>query len=207
MPYTYLIGWSQYRKFYYGSSYRKGCDPSDLWTKYFTSSKSVARLRAIYGEPDIIQIRRTFETAEQARRWEVKVLRRMNAVKREDFLNLRNPGGTGDDFLRSRGRVVWNKGKTGVQINPYKGVTGRYTDEQRKIISIRTKESMAKMDKARYEKRDSCNGRRWMNKDGRHKRVRVEDVSSFVDQGWMEGRLIVRNDKGQIIKVKHDIQS
>ena len=36
-PYTYLIGWSNLNKFYYGVRYGKGCHPSDLWVKYFGS--------------------------------------------------------------------------------------------------------------------------------------------------------------------------
>jgi hypothetical protein len=40
-PYTYLIGWSHLNKWYYGRRTAKGCHPSELWVKYFTSSKSV----------------------------------------------------------------------------------------------------------------------------------------------------------------------
>ena len=86
-PYTYLIGWSTHRKFYYGVRYALGCHPGDLWTKYFTSSSEVTRVRTELGEPDIISVRRTFSTSDEARDWEHKVLRRMDVVLREDFLN------------------------------------------------------------------------------------------------------------------------
>ncbi|AKF13310.1 hypothetical protein PHIN3_45 [Sinorhizobium phage phiN3] len=197
-PYTYFIGWSKQKKYYYGSAYRQGCDPSDLWTNYWTSSKHVARMREAYGEPDIIQVRRTFETPLEARLWEIKVLRRIGACRRKDFLNQRNPGGTSEGFM-GVGRIPWNEGKTGVQQNPYKGVTGRYTDEQRQLISERTKEAMKHIDRSCYETRDSCNGRRWINKDGKHKRVKYEDISKYVAEGWSEGRLTARNERGQII--------
>lgn len=38
IPFTYLIGWSKYDKWYYGVRFAKGCNPDDLWNTYFTSS-------------------------------------------------------------------------------------------------------------------------------------------------------------------------
>lgn len=86
-PYTYLIGWSKHNIWYYGLRYAKNCHPSDLWNIYFTSSKYVKETRLKYGEPDIVEIRKTFETAKQAQLWEHKVLRRMNVVNEQKWLN------------------------------------------------------------------------------------------------------------------------
>ena len=86
-PYTYRIAWTSINKHYYGVRYAKGCHPSDFWVKYFTSSKEVKKYRELYGEPDIIEIRKTFNSAELARLWEFKVLKRLNAVKSEMWLN------------------------------------------------------------------------------------------------------------------------
>ena len=30
-PYTYLIGWKDQEKYYYGVRFAKGCEPKDLW--------------------------------------------------------------------------------------------------------------------------------------------------------------------------------
>jgi hypothetical protein len=87
-PYTYLIGWPERNAFYYGARWRKGCDPSDLWVKYFTSSKVVAEKRKEWGEPTLVQIRRTFESADAAKVWEWKTLRRMKVRSSPKFLNL-----------------------------------------------------------------------------------------------------------------------
>ncbi|MFA6198969.1 MAG: hypothetical protein WC679_01020 [Bacteroidales bacterium] len=92
IPYTYLIGWTSLNKFYYGVRYSKNCNPSDLWKTYFTSSKYVKQFRENFGEPDIIKVRRRFETKEQAFYWEYKVMRRMNVVKSDKWLN-KNTGG------------------------------------------------------------------------------------------------------------------
>jgi hypothetical protein len=87
IPFTYLIGWSKNDQYYYGVRYAIGCRPTDLWESYFTSSDEVGKYVEENGEPDIIQIRKTFDNPETAREWEHKVLRRMRVVKRDDFLN------------------------------------------------------------------------------------------------------------------------
>ncbi len=96
IPYTYLIGWSKYNKFYYGAEFsnnkRKVANPKNLWTIYFTSSKYVRQMREKYGEPDIVQVRKIFKSAEQAHTWESKVLTKMDAASDDRFLNLHNAG-------------------------------------------------------------------------------------------------------------------
>lgn len=87
-PYTYLIGWSKLRRFYYGVRFAKNCHPNDLWKTYFTSSKYVEAFRKEHGEPDVIEVRRTFESEKLARGWEHKVLRRMKVVNEDRFLNM-----------------------------------------------------------------------------------------------------------------------
>jgi hypothetical protein len=86
-PYTYLIGWSNHNKYYYGVRFAKGCHPSDLWNPYKTSSKHVKHFTEKYGDPDIIIVRRTFSDIESARLWEEKVLTRLNVIGRTEFLN------------------------------------------------------------------------------------------------------------------------
>lgn len=89
-PYTYLIGWTIHNKWYYGVRFAKNCNPSDLWNTYFTSSKSVHNFRNQYGEPDIIQIRKIFDNENSARLWETKVLKRMNVINTDKWLNQTN---------------------------------------------------------------------------------------------------------------------
>lgn len=91
MPFTYLIGWSQHNKFYYGRRTAKNCHPGELWTIYFTSSKYVKEFRDEFGEPDIIQIRKTFpNNPKSCAIWESKVLKRIDAQHNQKFLNKRN---------------------------------------------------------------------------------------------------------------------
>ena len=91
-PYTYLIGWSDHNKYYYGVRYAKDCHPSDLWSSYFTSSKYVKAFRKQHGEPDVIQVRKVFDHQKSALLWEEKVLRKMNVNNNDKFLNVNISG-------------------------------------------------------------------------------------------------------------------
>ena len=89
-PYTYYISWSAISKSYYGVKYGKDANPDTFWKDYFTSSKYVKEMREKYGDPDIIQVRKVFSEAKEAIRWEDKVLNRIKAVGREDWINKGN---------------------------------------------------------------------------------------------------------------------
>jgi hypothetical protein len=65
----------------------KKAHPSDLWKSYFTSSKHVAKFRKLFGEPDLIQVRKTFDSALQCYQWETKVLQRLNVTNNPKWLN------------------------------------------------------------------------------------------------------------------------
>lgn len=90
IPYTYLIGWSEFNKWYYGVRFSKTCRPSDLWVTYFTSSKHVKSFREKFGEPDILEIRKTFKTSKAARDWEKRVLIKMEVTDDDRWLNQTN---------------------------------------------------------------------------------------------------------------------
>ena len=96
IPFTYIIGWSQHKKFYYGAKYAQGCQPSDLWTTYFTSSNYVKEFREQFGEPDIIKVHRTFQSSQDCVSFEHEFLTKIDAKKHPAFLNESN--GRGKDF-------------------------------------------------------------------------------------------------------------
>ena len=87
IPYTYLIGWPEHNRWYYGVRYAEGCNPSDLWVTYFTSSKDVAKFVLEHGEPTHKQIRKTFSDVMAARLWETKALKRLQVTKKEYWIN------------------------------------------------------------------------------------------------------------------------
>ena len=105
-PYTYLIGWTLHNKWYYGVRYAKNCHPDDLWVKYRTSGKYVTDFVTQYGDPDVVQVRKTFENVNDARGWEEKVLRRMIVIKDQKWLNKTNSRSI-DPSTHPRGENHW----------------------------------------------------------------------------------------------------
>ena len=96
-----------------GVRYARGCHPDDLWTKYFTSSYHVAVQRWLYGEPDVIEVRKVFQTKESAQDWEHRVLRRTNAIKDQRWLNKHDPKGKwfGVEFHSEETKIKLKKPK------------------------------------------------------------------------------------------------
>ena len=90
-PYCYLIGWSNLNVWYYGSEYAnrsKIANPVNLWTLYFTSSTKVKEFVKLHGDPDIIKIRKIFNTARETIFWEYRVLRKLKVRKNPKWLNI-----------------------------------------------------------------------------------------------------------------------
>ena len=85
--YTHLIGWSKLNLWYYGVRYKKGCRVEDLFTIYFTSSLYVKSVFKKHGKPDVIQIRKTFDSVRKSLLWEQTVQRRLKVNKDPKWLN------------------------------------------------------------------------------------------------------------------------
>jgi hypothetical protein len=87
MAYTYLLGWTNLNKFYYGVRFSKNCHPDELCKTYFSSSKHVKKIISENGLPNIIEVRKTFSDVNTARIWEHKVLRRLKVVNEDKWVN------------------------------------------------------------------------------------------------------------------------
>lgn len=91
IPYTYKLIFKPTGQYYYGVRYAIGCNPNDLWDKYFTSSKHVHKLIKEYGLSSfIIKITKTFNNKFEAINHEHSVLNRVNAAKNGKFINKTN---------------------------------------------------------------------------------------------------------------------
>ena len=87
--FTYHIYHSITAKHYYGARWKPGCDPSDLWTNYFTSSTKVHKLIEDYGKDSFkVEIRKTFTTMTDCMNWEFNVLRRLKVKSNDNWLNV-----------------------------------------------------------------------------------------------------------------------
>jgi hypothetical protein len=90
-PFTYVVKFKPTGQIYYGSRTKQGCQPTDLWNSYYTSSKLVRQLIAEHGRDAFeVEIRRTFQTKEAALLWEHRVLRRVDAAHNPRWLNKNN---------------------------------------------------------------------------------------------------------------------
>lgn len=88
IPYTYYLINTITGEKYYGVRYANNCNPSELWVTYFSSSKYVKALIELYGLDSFKhEIRKTFNSPKEARDWEEKVLRRLNVLNSDIWLN------------------------------------------------------------------------------------------------------------------------
>ena len=88
-PYTYLIKHRPTGKVYYGFRGANKVEPhEDLWKHYFTSSKKVQSLIKETGVDSFdYEIRKIFDTKEQAILWETRVLKKCNVLHDDRWLN------------------------------------------------------------------------------------------------------------------------
>lgn len=111
-PFTYLIGWKNLNKWYYGVRYAKNCHPNDLFDTYFTSSKYVKLLIESHGIPDSISVRKTFNTIDAARKWEHRVLKKLDVIHSEKWINEHNGTSPSVEFaiigaMKSKNKSKW----------------------------------------------------------------------------------------------------
>ena len=112
-PYTYIIKHKPSGKVYYGVRSANKVDPEqDLWNKYFTSSPGVQKLIEETGADSFdVEIRKTFDTQEQAVAWETKVLRRMRVLESDLWIN-QNIAGYIIPTVESNAKIsAYHKGK------------------------------------------------------------------------------------------------
>ncbi len=122
-PYTYLIGWSSHRKYYYGVRWSKSANPKDLWRTYFTSSRVVKAFRTMHGEPDIVEVRKTFNNNREAQLWEERVLTRMKVGSKEEWLNLMERQGNSSVIHKKSMRGITNDHRILLGMKPLPGKT------------------------------------------------------------------------------------
>ena len=139
MFYTYLIGWSEQNKWYYGVRVANKSEPEfDLWIHYFTSSIHVENYRKQFGEPDIVEIRKKFDDANKAILYEQKVLRRLKITDDDKWLN-KHIGG--DKFILSRkGSPLTDKHKKNIS----KSQLGKLNHQFGRPVTKQTREKISK---------------------------------------------------------------
>ena len=218
-PYTYLIGWSNHNKWYYGVRYAQNCNPQDLWKTYFTSSKHVKKFREEYGEPDVVQVRKIFNTKKSAILWEEKVLQKLNVRNNDNWLNKNDcsapPTYSGEEHpLYNIGHTEETKQKISVK-NKGKLKGRNQTEEHKRKISEARKRNWA----TNSELKEKISKKMKGNNYGKHRkgwipttesRKRMSDsaklrIKTYVVCEFCK-RKITTNNINSHIKASHNIK-
>lgn len=182
--------------YYYGVRYAKNCSPSDLFVTYWTSSKYVHEMIEKFGLPDIIQVRRIFQTQEQAIAWEEKVLRRMKVLQSDKWINKNISGAIYlKEFSEEHKRKISisNKGKHDPihALNASKAArlvnTGKKRPEHSKIIKQRYAEGRYKNSVKKGEEHS------WYGKT--HSQSSIEKMSQTMKNKPKQACCLICKDK------------
>jgi len=130
---------------YVGIQYAVGCSPENLWQSYFTISKVVKTLIEEHGKDAFtFEIRKIFKNAEDTRRWEYRILTRLDVVNNPKWLNCGNWKVHGVGGMKGKKHNDETKNKIS------KELTGRKLSEETKQKIAKasqdcTKETRAKL--------------------------------------------------------------
>jgi len=170
-PYTYLIKHNPTNTYYYGVRYqnvkKKIPIVEDLWTKYFTSSPTIKKLISKYGVDSFsYEIRKIFNTSEQALAWETKVLRRCNVLHSDKWINANIAGNIMPTIESNKKISDFHKGKPKSEEHKRKiGIANKgkkkppVSDETRKKLS----EAGSGKNNVMYGKKHSAETRKKMS--------------------------------------------
>lgn len=189
--YTYLIGWKNIDKWYYGVKYSKDSNPEHFWKEYFTSSTYVEETRKVFGEPDIIQVRKKFTDPQKARLWEHRVLKRMKVTSNDKWLNKTNNISFDPKLMSQIGKT--KKG----ELNNFFGKN--HTEEYKKKMSekqklLMTEEKKKKISEAIKKK----------HANGEYKHIYNDETSKKISNSnkgqipWNKGGTLTEEHKKKI---------
>lgn len=172
--YTYLVGWSNLNKYYYGVRYSRKSNPNNFWKDYFTSSEYVKEYREKYGEPDIIQVRKEFDNPNDAMNWETRVLKRLlrsSNPKRNNWLNVcigQNEFSISDECIekisKARRNYIMNRTDEQKQRDYESRKKAGANEESRKKISEKAKERFANPEYRKHFEDNVWNNEEYKNK-------------------------------------------
>lgn len=172
--YTYLVGWSNLNKYYYGVRYSRKSNPNNFWKDYFTSSEYVKEYREKYGEPDIIQVRKEFDNPNDAMNWETRVLKRLlrsSNPKRNNWLNVcigQNEFSISDECIekmsKARRNYIMNRTDEQKQRDYKSRKKAGANEESRKKISEKAKERFANPEYRKHFEDNVWNNEEYKNK-------------------------------------------
>lgn len=203
-PYTYLIGWKELDKWYFGVRYAKGCRPDEFWREeqrskrsYNASSKTVDKFIKEHGQPDVRSVIDVFKSEEMARDYESRIIDLFDMVKDSRFLNKHNPkkkfymiGPHSEEHCQ---RI--SKALKGIKRSEE---SNRRNSERQKGRPAWNKGLPSPMKGVKVgpysperckSNSDAKRGTVHINNGVIGKVIKPEQLQSFLDQGWQRGRM------------------
>ncbi len=215
-PYTYFVLHIPTGKKYYGSKYGKGSDPETFWKTdgYFTSSTKIKDLLQEYGADSFrAEVRKVFNTPDQALKYEYRFLNKVGALNKTEWLNenlggekFRNVGPASSKALESqrkkkqtsegnakrsaslKGRIISDETKKRMSISQ---LARPRDDEEVRRNKIRVKATGRAHDDTTKSKLSSIVSQtRWVNNGIDQKKVNLNDLDGYITLGWKHGRIL-----------------
>lgn len=183
--YTYFVRCIPTGECYYGVKWASKADPSRFWVDYFTSSKLVKERIHQYGKDAFhAEERRVFDSKEEALRWEARVLTRLKAAQRPDYLNRTNGNenwfNTGGWEMPEPNRKNLSDKMKGRLPVTKDGVTKRVWPEE-----IGT--YLADGWRRGFHYDTGCTGKFKVRKDGVVLRIDPSELEQYLSEGWIRG--------------------
>lgn len=130
MNLTYLFYWTEHLVAYYGVRYAADATLESIGTTYLSSSTYVKAFIEKHGRPDVVEVRRIFDTKQLAKAWEEKVLRRLSAISSPKWLNRANNNAFSGAVMDAETKASISKSRTGKAMGVF------YTDGTTNLRSI-----------------------------------------------------------------------
>lgn len=183
--YTYFVRCIPTGECYYGVKWASKADPSRFWVDYFTSSKLVkARIDQYGKEAFHAEVRKVFDSKEEALRWEARVLTRLKAAQRPDYLNRTNGNenwfNTGGWEMPESNRKNISAKMKGRPPVTKDGVTKRVRPEE-------LGEYLSNGWRRGYHYSTGNTGKFKVRKDGVVLKINPSELNHYLSEGWIRG--------------------
>lgn len=160
-------------------------DPSRFWVDYFTSSKLVKSRIDQYGKEAFhAEVRKVFDSKEEALRWEARVLTRLKAAQRPDYLNRTNGNenwfNTGGWEMPEANRKNLSSKMKGRLPVAKDGVTKRIWPEELEVY-------LADGWRRGFHFDNGSTGKFKVRKDGVVLRIDPSELDYYLSEGWIRG--------------------
>lgn len=222
VPFTYFLYHRPTGLKYYGVKFSKRSNPELFWVPggYYSSSVKVKALIEQYGADSFdAQVRKRFDSAKEAVRYEYRFLRKVDAVAKSDWLNQCAIGEKFYSIMGEEARKIASE-RMKKQMKNFKPTAEsnqkRSNTLKGRVITEETRKKMSEVQKNRSKEKEQArrdkirkhaigrghsdevkqslskivSGTRWVNDGVKQKKVHVSELENVLSSGWKHGRIL-----------------